>query len=539
MNQEYVVDFLDKLYRQPISEREKILIWTLPDKKSHWMDNTGKILTLAEELVSENKDVYIGVGLAPIGIKTNLRARIDQITGIPAFWADIDFQDPVHVKKNLPTEVEARIFINQEVIPKPTFVIHTGHGFHLWWCLDKVWELPHNDARQIATNSVTAFAARIKDKMLTHKWTMDSTFDLSRVLRLPGTVNFKNEPLDVVIESFSDIYYTIGQLTDGLEGTITTKKSRTYNPQLQGRLKLDPEASPPMDKWMALCENDPRALRSWHRSRKDFDDQSGSAYDLSLATMALHASWDDQSIVDLLIASRRHHSDDLKLREDYYERTLARAKTTSSRNIDKQIESIQENGPESAKVVLSDMLGINIERLVKYSGDPPTYVLEIMRAGNKDIVTLGGVESLIEQRLFRAKVAAVSNVIIPKCTPTQWDKRAQALMNIIEEEHLGPESTPAGQTLAWIHEYLEMFRPTFEYEEALKANRPYIKDGHLHVFLRQFSFWLRTNQGERITNRELARYLKMAGFEQFIQYMKADEFNEATSKSVWRGEIAR
>ena len=38
---------------------------------------------------------------------------------------------------------------------------------------------------------------------------------------------------------------------------------------------------------------------------------------------------DNVEIVDLLIASRRRHCDDLKLRLDYYERTLARARTRS------------------------------------------------------------------------------------------------------------------------------------------------------------------------------------------------------------------
>ena len=538
---EHIADFIDKLYRHSIPESSQILIWTLPDKRSYWMDeDTGKILTLTEQLVSEEKDVYIGVGLAPKGIKQNLRAKADQITAIPAFWLDIDFKDPVHVKKNLPSEVEARIFIRDEIKPKPTFVIHTGHGFHLWWALEVPYLITSDDKRVDLQNKLTTFTGIIKQKMLVHGWTLDSTFDLTRVLRLPGTVNFKNEPLDVTIDSFEEVYYKIEQLSSGMEGHPVRPKKQTQQRFPESALKLNPEAIPSMEKWMALQENEPRAARSWSRTRKDFDDQSASTYDLSLASMAYAAAWTDQEIVDLLIASRRKHGDDLKLREDYYERTLLRAKTSSPSKVEKQLEALVANeSPDAIKSAISDMLGINITHLIKFDGDPPVYVLEILHKGAKAIVTLGGVETVMEQRLFRVKVAAVADVIIPKVSPAQWDKRAAALMSIIEVEELGPDSTPAGAVISWIHEYLEMYRPSTDIAEAAKANRPFFEDGYLHLFLRPFSFWLRTNQNERVTNRELSRYLRMAGFQNYVKFISADASNDATTKSIWKGKLSK
>lgn len=541
MNTVFVTDFIDKLYRKSIPESSQILIWTLPDKKSYWVDDdAGKILTLAEQLVKETKDVYIGVGLAPSGLKGTQRARIDQINAIPAFWLDIDFKDPVHVKKNLPSEIEAKIFIRDEVHPSPTFIIHTGHGYHLWWALDKPYLITNNDHRVDIQNRVSEFTGEIKIKMQAHGWTLDSTFDLSRVLRLPGTVNFKNEPLDVKIEQFNELYYKLEQLSSGMETRESpAKRKTTPKSEVDSNLRLDPEAQPTMDKWMALQENEPKAIRSWNRTRKDFTDHSASSYDLSLASIAFAAGWSDQEIVNLLIASRRHHGDDLKLREDYYQRTLSKAKSTSSKVIEKHMDdAMDQNDPDASKDALSNMFGIEIKRLIKFEGDPPTYVLQIKHKGTTATITLGGVESILEQRLFRAKIASVADIVIPKVTPTLWDKRAQALMGIIEVEELGPDSTPAGAVMAWVHEYLEMYRPSVDENEAIKASRPFIKEGSLHIFLRPFSFWLRTNQGERMTNRELSRYMRMAGFEQYVQFVKADDIGDATSRSIWKGKLS-
>jgi hypothetical protein len=73
----------------------------------------------------------------------------------------------------------------------------------------------------------------------------------------------------------------------------------------------------------------PTAAASWNHAREDLPDQSPSSYDLSLASMAVAAGWDDQETVDLLIACRRFNHCPPKLRVDYYERTLTKARSSS------------------------------------------------------------------------------------------------------------------------------------------------------------------------------------------------------------------
>ena len=69
-----------------------------------------------------------------------------------------------------------------------------------------------------------------------------------------------------------------------------------------------------------LLKDNPKFRKSWEQ------DRSASAYDMSMATIALGAGWSDHEVVNLLICWRRKHGHDLKLREGYYEITLAKAK---------------------------------------------------------------------------------------------------------------------------------------------------------------------------------------------------------------------
>lgn len=73
--------------------------------------------------------------------------------------------------------------------------------------------------------------------------------------------------------------------------------------------------------------------------------------------------------------------------------------------------------------------------------------------------------------------------------------------------------------------------------DALNARRPYLHDGHLAFHLNSFAQWLNQSFGERMTRRELARYLRMAGYEQYTQYVAASAGGNPSTRSVWRKPI--
>ena len=103
------------------------------------------------------------------------------------------------------------------------------------------------------------------------------------------------------------------------------KKPQEF-PTARKPLVMHPDAQPSILKLENLLETSPEFRKSWEQDRKDMADQSPSAYDLSLATVAIKSGWSDQEVVNLLICWRRKHDHDLKLRENYFVTTLDKAK---------------------------------------------------------------------------------------------------------------------------------------------------------------------------------------------------------------------
>lgn len=113
---------------------------------------------------------------------------------------------------------------------------------------------------------------------------------------------------------------------------------RVDEPPASETLDLNPKANPPFEKFDLLLEVEPRCRLSWEHNRADLADQSQSAYDQSLANFAAMAGWTGQEIADLIIANRRKHSADLKLRRDYYRRTIANARKAVQARVPRTVD---------------------------------------------------------------------------------------------------------------------------------------------------------------------------------------------------------
>lgn len=123
-------------------------------------------------------------------------------------------------------------------------------------------------------------------------------------------------------------------------------------------ITLAPNAEPPSEKLKALLQ-DPDFFKTWNRGRDDMADESPSGYDLALASRAARESWPAQDIADLLIAHRRHHGDDLHLKNTQkYQRTITKAlNSTLPKNSGRAGAQLNKRPPESeiATLVASEL----------------------------------------------------------------------------------------------------------------------------------------------------------------------------------------
>ena len=253
-----------------------------------------------------------------------------------------------------------------------------------------------------------------------------------------------------------------------------------------------------------------------------------------LASMALRANWTDQEIIDLIIAWRTKHNNDLKLRSSYYVTTLDKAKLSIKQTeAQDQLESAiymppaSPNGPEIVES-LTAIFNIGIRRIVKYEGDPPTYSMFTERG----YITIGQIGSITSQIQFRNAVAAATGILIPKCKDRTWEQRAQAILRACETVNMGDSSHPSEETLTWLHDYLGERPPCGSIEEAITTKIPFFHNNATYIFLDNFRRWVEFASDTRLTAHAMGQRLTNCGA--MAEAIPITVGQQRTMRSCWR-----
>lgn len=316
--------FLHALFDDKPSNRY-LLIWTLPGKHSAWFQDLDQAAEYARRASEAKKDVYIGVSLSHLNRGPDERGKAADSSGIVGLWADVDVGNHGSSKKVYPPDQDSALSILAG-LPAPTIVVHSGHGLQPWWLFKEPWIFESTpeckDAMILAKRWTMTIQARARVK----GWDVDSTGDLARVLRLPGTTNWKDpkHPVPVTVVSKDGPRYN--PTDDFDEYLVDVDPAELFDDTIREGLSfiIDPRADPPFKKLGALIENDAKFRGTWERKRADLP--SASEYDLALADAAAMAGWGDQEIIDLLIAWRRKHGEKLQLRPSKYAGALSKAR---------------------------------------------------------------------------------------------------------------------------------------------------------------------------------------------------------------------
>jgi len=324
-------DLLTDIFGEAISAERRLVIFTMPDKRTQLFDGLTAVDGYCRQASDQGREVYFGLGLVrgtPKG-----RGEATDMAAIGALWADIDLAGPAHPGKALPANIDEVEGLLAELPLAPSVVVDSGHGVHPYWLLKEPWVFENEaDRRRAATfsHSWHGLVCRMAER---RGWKLENLGGLARVLRVPGTVNHKlpDQPAPVRILRYDA---TLRYNLDDFEPFVAAEDelAETTGPTSVGNLVLRPDAAPPAGRMIDASAVSWKFVETWQRKRADFSDQSQSAYDLSLATIAAALGWADQEIANLIIAARREHNEkpEKALRPDYMLRTLARAREAAS-----------------------------------------------------------------------------------------------------------------------------------------------------------------------------------------------------------------
>jgi hypothetical protein len=532
-----------------------MLLWSSKDKDKHseYFNDVGAAKTRSKELSAEGRDVYFGLGLGPNGRKDqHKRFKADEVKAITAIWLDADYGFRDNGKKYPDTSDEALQLIRQ-IFLQPSLIVDSGGGFHVYWLLKEPWVFETDAERKQAHRLVASWQDMIQGLWRKSGYSIDSTKDLARVLRVPGTMNHKYGK-EVQVYSKSEYSYNPSDFEQFINSSEEDQAVVIPVPEINIDLPLTIEEVAAYNrKFMALMDEDKDFFKTYYKRRKNLGDGSLSAYDVSLARRAVDAGFSDNEIVYLIISFRTLHGGLEKCkRKKYLQDTIRFARESAgkkelvhdiSHNITRlnleidqfqaQIANGELNDVDEAHDTLamlkrelldtaSSKFAVTFIEVKKYPFDPDP---EFEIITDRGPIYLGKIENVLDFKLFKRKVAGVVGVVINPVPAKEWDKYAQAILHATETVGSMPiDSTDAGTAREWVGNYFNMHKkPARGVLECCARGGYYIrKGGGFSIAKEKFIEWLRLS-GEKSSDRAIYRKMKRAGFKMFRSTYSPDK----------------
>jgi hypothetical protein len=550
------LEFLDQLWREK-PEDQFILIWTWPDKRSRWFTT---VAAAAEYVagIGGAKDVYVGVGLSGKDYGPARRCVSDEITAITGLAGDFDLLSEAHKGKPLPQTIEQALSILPPLM-QPTLVIFTGNGLQAWWLLKEPYVFEGAEDRKSVAHLTARWHTMLRLNSAARGWTYERLADLARVLRVPGTRNCKDpeHPKDVTLHSTTGSRYNLSDFTEFMDAAgipdpeAEERAAREWKERFADKpLTVDVNARFPqdmIDRWMAA---DMRFKNTWLRQRHDLKDPSNSGYDMALADFGVDAGLSEQQIVDLIVQHRALHGRQQQKDPNYFRRTIAKAfarkeEPAGAASVPSPSEAGSNGaaagtpGPETAapppeqtaKAILcqriSQQLGVEVLRLVKFEGKDPTYHMHT----GKGIVEFESVDKLVTYASVRSKIAAKVGILMRRFKSKEWDELAQMMLDACAVEECTEEEEFEGGARAHVLDYLAEtdFIPAIEGQRVQDQRKPTILEGRIAVCSSDFAAYLDKTKNLKLSIKASASMLGAVGAKK-TQRLRSSRFG---SQSRW------
>ena len=563
--------FLQRIVGDTLTpEGAKLLVWTAPAKESRWY---ADLWQAADDAARISGNVYFGVCLAPddvCGDKTRATAR--QVSYATCLWADIDYVSPHHAKSNLPpSEADAMNCLREAFPPhlQPPVVINSGGGLQAFWPLIEPLDITADIDRAEFAVVVQGWQGLLRATMERHGWTLDSTHDLARVMRLAGTDNANAGGKHVTLVTEGEARFDLEQFRELVDVVVDAETVRTVCipaqrryasavPGLTGIIPRQGYASkePLASKIAALCDLSEAFAASWHNLNPSLKDDSRSSYDASLVTAMAH--WMDdtddglaftaQDMADVIVDHRMTYgtkAKDFKKagRLDYIQTTIARCvrlALESKRGAapegneesafdgpsepqephpippagDMAIPEFSE-GQRNALKPIEERLGMRILRGCVYENTEPCpevwlAVVPFAPGGKQGTVVLSTTDMLSISKVTEAFFGATYDypVCFGGAEPLKkegWKVYARDLVRVLPKLMKPEETTETGALRIYLRKYLASTPITKSLEDARMQDAPFTVGGRVYVNITAFSNFVRISSGG-----ELGGVIKLA-----------------------------
>jgi len=285
INLEEAREFLEEIYR---TTNGNILIVVL-DKSKGTKDNVVQSYAVDdatlidfEELAEYNKkgyDIYYA-----INTRSGSRNTKNDVFEVSEFFVDVDAKD--FKGDTFDAYMYAYEIIQQHGL-HPTYVVHSGHGYHLHLLLKDTLKIDE----EVQIDRVES-CSRALDKLFRgdRKWNINS------LSRIPGFYNMKDldNPKLVKVEFYDPSKkYTVQDIEHILPVEQSDERSITTH--------LDNIHTDIPEKFQALLDQDPSLKARWNGNTNGLSDPSGSGIDMSIANRLAREGFNPQDTAVVLL----------------------------------------------------------------------------------------------------------------------------------------------------------------------------------------------------------------------------------------------
>lgn len=538
-----------------------VVLWRSDTKRSTFLDVTKGFASASLEVERCKKvkgaNIYFGLGIQKEEVRG--RGSEDSVVAIPGVWVDIDYANKdvaAGNQKQYPTlEVVGKALDSLPL--KPSIIVRTGGGLHVYWIFNEPFLIENSDDTKRARKLTWGWQKLIKTALCKAndgvECDIDSTADLSRILRLPSGWMHKYEKTAELAEGYEDpdqwVRYGIESVEEfAADVEPPTKQDMLQvGPRIEG-ITLDITADPDADLF-AVMFDESDFKRVWNH-KKSF--ASLSEYEMSLSSQAAYANWPLQEIANLIIAHRRKYGGDMKkvIRPDYMIPMIQKAVGDMSKHASLQTlngmpdeASIStDNQPTSSnrdRIVrnLSNVFGVEIEGWIQYGLDDPLYSLalangEDCRIGNARDVLSGSIA-------FQAAIYARCQCSMQPVSRRAWPGVCQSLAEIVTV--VAPDDSKREIVVVNdVESYLS--RAEFYTEDgkaiACSEKAPMLVGGVVYIFFDKFFAWLNLQGRGKYVSNKVQDDLRTAGFET-KQFGYRDPDTKASRSRYYWGIDAR
>lgn len=274
------------------------------------------ISNLTNDYEGTFKDTNVYFGACP---RNERKGKEGNIKEVNCFWADLDCNDQEERKERLEKLKKFKL--------SPSIVVCSGNGLHCYWLLKKPYLIKNNEDKLTAKGYLKGLAIALNG---------DKTFDLSRILRVPGTKNVKDpkNPLLVEVLEFNPAI----RYTPSIFEEYKVKIEETTIPDIDTSMDNIP------DRFWRVLEENTKLRTTWEGKRKNLKDDTRSGYDMSLATLLMPYDFSDSEVASILRASPSGKGKEAK--PQYLNITIGKAKAEWEK---RKKESLERQKEKSSK----------------------------------------------------------------------------------------------------------------------------------------------------------------------------------------------